>query len=115
MVEDNKIQEKIDALGADTIMGAALNREMNESIDKFQESLENVNVVEETIETPSKDVSKSAITGNALNNMMYYQKTRPLVRDYKKIGRNDPCPCGSGDKYKNCCMDSGKYETTHFE
>lgn len=24
-----------------------------------------------------------------------------------KIGRNDPCPCGSGKKYKNCCM--GKY------
>jgi preprotein translocase subunit SecA len=21
-----------------------------------------------------------------------------------KIGRNDPCPCGSGKKYKNCCM-----------
>ena len=22
-----------------------------------------------------------------------------------KIGRNDPCPCGSGKKYKNCCAD----------
>lgn len=22
----------------------------------------------------------------------------------QKIGRNDPCPCGSGKKYKNCCM-----------
>ncbi|MFX1490495.1 MAG: SEC-C metal-binding domain-containing protein [Promethearchaeota archaeon] len=22
----------------------------------------------------------------------------------KKIGRNSPCPCGSGKKYKNCCM-----------
>ncbi|MBR6186976.1 MAG: SEC-C domain-containing protein, partial [Clostridia bacterium] len=21
----------------------------------------------------------------------------------QKIGRNDPCPCGSGKKYKNCC------------
>ncbi|WP_295159300.1 SEC-C metal-binding domain-containing protein, partial [Selenomonas sp. AE3005] len=21
----------------------------------------------------------------------------------EKIGRNDPCPCGSGKKYKNCC------------
>ena len=25
-------------------------------------------------------------------------------RKSKKIGRNDPCPCGSGKKYKNCCM-----------
>ena len=24
-------------------------------------------------------------------------------RHVKKIGRNDPCPCGSGKKYKNCC------------
>ena len=24
-------------------------------------------------------------------------------RKGKKIGRNEPCPCGSGKKYKNCC------------
>jgi preprotein translocase subunit SecA len=24
-------------------------------------------------------------------------------RDSDKVGRNDPCPCGSGKKYKNCC------------
>ncbi|MDE6570363.1 MAG: preprotein translocase subunit SecA [Alistipes sp.] len=29
------------------------------------------------------------------------QKTMPIQAD-KKIGRNDPCPCGSGKKYKNC-------------
>lgn len=23
----------------------------------------------------------------------------------KEIGRNDPCPCGSGKKYKKCCID----------
>jgi len=26
------------------------------------------------------------------------------VRVNEKVGRNDPCPCGSGKKYKNCCM-----------
>jgi len=26
------------------------------------------------------------------------------VREWPKIGRNDPCPCGSGRKYKRCCM-----------
>ena len=30
------------------------------------------------------------------------QKT--VVNTERKIGRNDPCPCGSGKKYKNCCM-----------
>ncbi|WP_202963229.1 SEC-C metal-binding domain-containing protein [Geomicrobium sp. JCM 19037] len=23
----------------------------------------------------------------------------------QKVGRNEPCPCGSGKKYKKCCMD----------
>jgi hypothetical protein len=27
-----------------------------------------------------------------------------FVRDAPKIGRNDPCPCGSGKKYKKCCL-----------
>ena len=27
----------------------------------------------------------------------------PLTRSGKKVGRNDPCPCGSGKKYKQCC------------
>ena len=34
-------------------------------------------------------------------------KKKPYVRKEKKVGRNDPCPCGSGKKYKNC---HGKYE-----
>lgn len=27
----------------------------------------------------------------------------PLKRAGEKVGRNDPCPCGSGRKYKKCC------------
>ena len=27
----------------------------------------------------------------------------PIVNNEPKVGRNDPCPCGSGKKYKNCC------------
>lgn len=30
-------------------------------------------------------------------------KTRPIERAMPKAGRNDPCPCGSGKKYKKCC------------
>lgn len=30
------------------------------------------------------------------------EKPQP-VRNQKKVGRNDPCPCGSGKKYKKCC------------
>ena len=31
-------------------------------------------------------------------------KKQPVVKKVK-VGRNDPCPCGSGKKYKNCCLD----------
>ncbi len=30
-------------------------------------------------------------------------KQAPLKRETPKVGRNDPCPCGSGKKYKKCC------------
>lgn len=30
-------------------------------------------------------------------------KTATVVRSAPKVGRNDPCPCGSGKKYKQCC------------
>jgi len=31
-----------------------------------------------------------------------------VIKGGKKIGRNEPCPCGSGKKYKNCCLDKEK-------
>ena len=34
-------------------------------------------------------------------------KPKPVVRPSEKIGRNDPCPCGSGRKYKKCCQSLG--------
>ena len=31
-----------------------------------------------------------------------YKKSKTIVKEHK-VGRNDPCPCGSGKKYKKCC------------
>ena len=44
----------------------------------------------------SQNAAKPHVTDSAL-------KTTTVVRTTPKIGRNDPCPCGSGKKYKNCC------------
>ncbi|MFZ1222772.1 MAG: SEC-C metal-binding domain-containing protein [Dokdonella sp.] len=38
--------------------------------------------------------------------------SEPYVRDVPKIGRNDPCPCGSGRKYKKCCLNAGSDAAT---
>jgi hypothetical protein len=32
-----------------------------------------------------------------------------------KVGRNDPCPCGSGKKYKKCCEEKGGRKKFHAE
>ncbi|MCR4662946.1 MAG: preprotein translocase subunit SecA [Endomicrobiaceae bacterium] len=37
------------------------------------------------------------------NNKNGNEKKQVTTKDIKKIGRNDPCPCGSGKKYKKCC------------
>lgn len=33
----------------------------------------------------------------------HHPKPQTVQRDSPKVGRNDPCPCGSGKKYKKCC------------
>ncbi len=33
----------------------------------------------------------------------HHEAVKPVVRDRPKIGRNDPCHCGSGKKFKKCC------------
>lgn len=113
MENNDVLKEKIESLGADTIMGVANNSEKTEAIEKLQRAVEENAEVEENTKTP-----QNAITGEqleALKNAGYFRKIRPIVRDNKKIGRNDLCPCGSGKKFKNCCMNSGKYDTTHYE
>ena len=47
----------------------------------------------------------------AWKNVLTVERMKEITHDYRvaniahsdKIGRNDPCPCGSGKKYKNCC------------
>jgi preprotein translocase subunit SecA len=34
-------------------------------------------------------------------------KPEPIRNRQQRVGRNDPCPCNSGKKYKNCCMKKG--------
>lgn len=63
----------------------------------------------------SKESMETAIQNNQmkqLEELAQAWKTAHTqkVREHKKIGRNDLCPCGSGLKYKNCCLKTGKYE-----
>ena len=43
------------------------------------------------------------------NSLLQYSIIFPMVCNMTKIGRNKPCPCGSGKKYKNCCLKKDNY------
>ena len=46
--------------------------------------------------------------GRSLGNVVWPSSSSgPLPRHVAKIGRNEPCPCGSGKKYKDCHQKDG--------
>ncbi len=53
------------------------------------------------VELKREKVAKVTSEGGAGDGTV---KRQPVVKKVK-VGRNDPCPCGSGKKYKNCCLD----------
>lgn len=54
-----------------------------------------------------KDIHHEIALFKKINGMWFYDTgkivPKTIVRDNPKIGRNEPCPCGSGKKYKHCC------------
>ncbi len=90
-----------------------------EGMDMFEEMIANIKVdvvkLLMNIRNQNGDVKRqeaAKITGAALeaiNSVDGGKKistpefSQTIVNEEPKIGRNDPCPCGSGKKYKNCC------------
>ena len=60
---------------------------------------------------PQQEVKREKVakeTGAAGANDGSVVKKAPVRNAAKKVGPNDPCPCGSGKKYKKCCMQKDK-------
>ena len=114
------VQELADYFGFDLMT-------MTGFLDGINESLKNANPVE-TMEADTEvtiAIDKEALYKNMVEadaewlygleewNEIFDEETRKAlyreqkdshtVRKPKKVGRNDPCPCGSGKKYKFCC------------
>ena len=87
-----------DPLHAYTVEGYNLFDEMNAKIDK------DVTVFLMKAEIKQNIVRKEAVKKEEMHtneDKETVAKRKPIRK--KKIGRNDPCPCGSGKKYKQCC------------
>ena len=81
-------------------------------MDGINNELEEITDSETTLDSNNSlnKLDVSSLDAATIKRLMDYQNRKPSVREYKKIGRNDPCPCGSGKKYKKCCLNTGKYE-----
>ena len=88
------------------------------SYKHFEEDLANngANLVDEELLTPFGDIEQELASWSfspdlstfdaAEQEMVRAELDRlagPVVNPYRDVGRNDPCPCGSGKKFKKCC------------
>jgi uncharacterized protein YchJ len=75
----------------------------------FKIKLEKDKKVKAVFELDNQQLVHQEVSGLSAGNPRENEKpsaqssTSPSVNPDKKVGRNDPCPCGSGKKYKKCC------------
>lgn len=72
--------------------------ERKDVIGKGEEKKEDVSDIEREFMTEQMGMSVHAVEEYEEEE----QKREPIQREHPKVGRNDPCPCGSGKKYKHC-------------
>lgn len=77
----------------------------NEGFEMFEDM--NHSIKEDTVRgmfnvQPVEEIERKQVAHETSTTGGEEEINKPVVKG-KKIGRNDPCPCGSGKKYKNCC------------
>jgi preprotein translocase subunit SecA len=82
-----------------------------EGFDMFDEMIRNIqqdtvkmilHIKKENIVVKREQVAKPTMASHGDDGVR-----RPKKREVAKVGRNEPCPCGSGKKYKKCCGTNG--------
>ena len=80
----------------ETVKYGVFNKEMIDNLgDEINLSKKEKNMIMDAVKPYKNIVPVWVLNGYCLDDK--------VVKDEKKIGRNDPCPCGSGKKYKKCC------------
>lgn len=120
-VMSGKLGEKAEEFGIRPVIFMGFLDGVNESIknkndvEKMDEESEfEVEIIPETLFYNMLKVDADHLYSlEKWEDVLGIEKIREIVKEYKasktvrrespKIGRNDPCPCGSGKKYKHCC------------
>jgi len=75
-----------------------------EDDESFQESVWSITHATHAEAPRALDGVRAAEDATLTNANQGDKKPEPIRNRNDKVGRNDPCPCGSGKKFKNCCM-----------
>jgi preprotein translocase subunit SecA len=78
-----------------------------EDDESFQESVWSIGAAVHEAAPRAIDSMRAQQDAAIAGSQQSQAKKEPIRNRTQKVGRNDPCPCGSGKKYKNCCMRLG--------
>jgi preprotein translocase subunit SecA len=68
-----------------------------------EDSLHKLSLVQIQREEEAEELYDRSTRDYVLSHAESGSPSQPRKKESKKVGRNDPCPCGSGKKYKKCC------------
>jgi preprotein translocase subunit SecA len=108
--KDPKQEYKREAFEMFTSMLESIKAEFISIVSRVQvRGEEDIRAIEEQNQPPTENIQYQHADVSALEeetelpvDELEKAESRPFVRDERKVGRNEPCPCGSGRKYKNC-------------
>ena len=95
-------QRKIDDLSRDTRILLEEYRSLKESVEYQQAYTRELEQLDASQQAQIERSVFERVEGDWFYMDGTIVKQKPVVRDKPKVGRNQPCPCGSGKKYKKC-------------
>jgi hypothetical protein len=93
------------ALGVTSLEFPVWKREAEEKLTRQERRMKEMRGL---LQAPAKPPLPPKLSASKERDDFLERKPAPFLRTEKQVGRNDPCPCGSGKKFKKCCMSRGK-------
>lgn len=102
-IEEDEADDLIFELDADIKNDKPFNEVVTEFLESFDiKSVTEANLITDEVSEFANNTRHWVLKGYTPEELR--PKLQPIIKDVK-VGRNDPCPCGSGKKYKKCCGD----------
>ena len=98
------IRDKVtDLIFRARVVGQVQSRSAYRETEAVHEDTGGYGVAENLAATQGVEKGETVEDAHAKTQTSAPAKAATIVRETPKVGRNDPCPCGSGKKYKKCC------------